>query len=167
MRKLIGMIIAVLVAAAIAAGAVAVSYTHSDDYTSDSFPEGITVNGLDCSGLTYTKAAKELGNYWNGQKMVVIGNLDEPLAEYTDFGCKFSLNLALLMMLATLTGLVYTAAVWFAGNPVSGWTTMMSVLTMGLTGVFAVLAIVMKYLTLIIRLFVNRQSYLVESIKKV
>ena len=91
MRKLIGMIIAVLVAAAIAAGAVAVSYTHSDDYTSDSFPEGITVNGLDCSVLTYTKAAKELGNYWNGQKMVVIGNLDEPLAEYTDFGCKYDI----------------------------------------------------------------------------
>lgn len=91
MRKLIGVIIAVLVAAAIAAGAAAISYTHSDDYTSDSFLDGVTVNGLDCSGLTYKEAAKELSNYWNGQKMVVIGNLDEPLAEYTDFGCKYDI----------------------------------------------------------------------------
>ncbi len=91
----------------------------------------------------------------------------DSLLLYTDFGYKFSLNFALLMMLATLAGLVYTVAVWLAGNPVSGWTTMMSVLTMGLTGVFAVLAIAMKYLTLIIRLFANRQNYLVESIKKI
>ena len=91
MRKTFGIIIGVIIALLLCFGVSAITYTHSDDYTSDSFPEGVTINGLDCSGMTYEEAEKALSEYWNGQKMVVVGNLQETLAEYTDFGCTYDI----------------------------------------------------------------------------
>ena len=91
----------------------------------------------------------------------------DSLVLYTAFGYRFSLRFAALMMAVTLAELLYTLAVWLTGNPVSGWTTTMFVLTFGMTGIFGVLAIILKYLALIIRLSVNRQNYLVESIEKI
>ena len=91
----------------------------------------------------------------------------DSLVLYTDFGYKFSLNFALFMMLLTLCELVYTLIIWITGNPVLGWTTMMFVMTLGLTGLFGVFAVVLKYLTLIIRLFTKKNNYLVESIEKI
>ncbi len=90
----------------------------------------------------------------------------DSLVLYTSFGYKFSLKIAAVMMLVTLGGMLYTVAVWLGGNPVSGWTTTMFILTFGLTGIFGVLAIILKYLALIIRLNTNRQYYLLESIEK-
>ena len=91
----------------------------------------------------------------------------DSLALYTDFGYKFSLRFAFAMMLATMAAMLYTVSVWLAGSPVSGWTTTMFVLTFGLTGIFAALAMVMKYLALVLRLSSGGQGYLVESIEKV
>ena len=81
MRKVIYIVIAALAVLIIAGGVAAVSYTHSDDYTSEAFPEGVTINGYDCSGLSYEDAVKGISDSWNGQKMIVVGNLDEKLAE--------------------------------------------------------------------------------------
>ena len=43
----------------------------------------------------------------------------------------------------------------------------MFVITFGMTGLFIVLAILMKYLTLLLKNTVNKQSYLIESIEKI
>ena len=90
----------------------------------------------------------------------------DSLVLYTNFGYSFSLKFAFVMMVITLAELFYTVAVWLIGSPVSGWTTTMFVLTLGLAGLFAVFAIVLKYLTLLVKLNVNRQAYLIESIEK-
>ena len=90
----------------------------------------------------------------------------DSLVLYTNFGYSFSLKFAFIMMVITLAELFYTVAVWLIGSPVSGWTTTMFVLTLGLAGLFAVFAIVLKYLTLLVKLNVNRQAYLIESIEK-
>ena len=91
MRKTIGIIICVCLALLLCAGVAAISYTHSADYKSKSFPQGVKINGLDCSGMTYEEAEAALTEYWNGQKMIVVGNLGEKLAEYTDFGCTYDI----------------------------------------------------------------------------
>ena len=52
------------------------------------------------------------------------------------------------------------------GHPVAGWTTTMFVITVGFAGLFAVLAIVVKYLSLLLELTFKQQKYLVESIEK-
>lgn len=90
----------------------------------------------------------------------------DSLVLYTDFGYAFSVRLTLLMLLIALAELVYTVAVYLTGNPVSGWTTTMLVLTLGFTGLFGILAVVVKYLSLLLRLIFQKQGYLVESIEK-
>ena len=85
----------------------------------------------------------------------------------TDAGFKFSLGVAGGMMLIALLELLYTLAVFFTRDFVEGWGTTMFVLTVGFAGVFAVLAIVIKYLSLILQMVFRRQSYLVESIEKI
>ncbi len=90
----------------------------------------------------------------------------DSLVLYTDFGYKFSIGLTLLMFIAALAELVYTLIVWRTGHPIAGWTTSMFVLTLGFTGLFSVLAILLKYMTLLLRIVFHKQNYLIESIEK-
>ena len=90
----------------------------------------------------------------------------DSLALYTDAGFKASIGVTLCMLALALAELVYTLVVFFTGRPVAGWTTTMFVITVGFAGLFAVLAIVVKYLTLLLDLTFRRQKYLVESIEK-
>ena len=90
----------------------------------------------------------------------------DSLVLYTDFGYKFSLGFTALMFFATFAELIYTLAIWIAGRPVVGWTTTMFVITFGMTGLFAVLAILLKYLTLILQITFKKQRYLIENIEK-
>ncbi len=95
-----------------------------------------------------------------------FGLAADSLVLYTDFGYKFSVGFTFLMMLATLAELIYTLVIWLAGHPIAGWTTTMFVLTFGLTGLFGILAVLLKYLTLLLRISFKKQSYLIESIEK-
>ena len=58
------------------------------------------------------------------------------------------------------------AGVHVTGHPVAGWTTTMFVITVGFAGLFAVLTIAVKYLSLLLELTFKQQKYLVESIEK-
>lgn len=91
----------------------------------------------------------------------------DSLVLYTNFGYKFSISFTVLMMFIAALELIYTIVVWLSGTPIAGWTTTMFVLTLGLTGIFAVLAIAMKYLSLILRLSFKKQNYFIEGIEKV
>lgn len=91
----------------------------------------------------------------------------DSLALYTDAGFKFSAGVAVAMMLLAVAELVYTLVVFATGHPIEGWTTMMFVLTVGFTGVFAILAVVIKYLSLLVELIFKKQRYFVESIEKI
>ena len=53
------------------------------------------------------------------------------------------------------------------GKPIEGWTTTMLVLTLGFFGVFLILAVVLRYLTLLVDLVFKHQRYLVEGIEKI
>lgn len=90
----------------------------------------------------------------------------DSLALYTDAGFKVSIGITLCMLALALAELAYTLVVFLTGRPVAGWTTTMFVITVGFAGLFAVLAIVVKYLTLLLDLTFRRQKYLVESIEK-
>jgi len=91
----------------------------------------------------------------------------DSLALYTDAGYKLSAGIAAAMMCLALAELAYTILIFCAGHPIEGWTTMMFVLTLGLAGLFAVLTIVIKYLSLLVDLVFKKQNYLVESIEKI
>ena len=71
------------------------------------------------------------------------------------------------MLAGTLVELFYTLTVYLGGGqPIEGWTTTMLVLTLGFFGVFLILAIVLKYLSLLVDLVFRHQKYLVESVEK-
>ena len=92
----------------------------------------------------------------------------DSLALYTDAGYKLSAGVAGCMLLLTLVELIYTLYIFFGrGHAIEGWTTTMFVLTMGFFGVFAILAMVLKYLSLLVKLVFTKQKYLVENIEKI
>lgn len=97
-----------------------------------------------------------------------FGLATESLALYTDAAYRISLGVAGVMLCLTLAELIYTLYIFFGrGGAIEGWTTTMFVLTVGFSGVFAILAMVLKYLSLLVNLVFKKQKYLVESIEKI
>lgn len=104
----------------------------------------------------------------NGRQQQRFGLAVDSLALYTDAGYKLSLGVAGFMLLLTLAELIYTLYIFFGrGHAIEGWTTTMFVLTVGFAGVFAILAMVLKYLSLLVDLVFKKQKYLVEGIEKI
>lgn len=118
-------------------------------------------SGLRMTSLDYSGAAAPK------QK----GRLDlalDSLVLYTDAGWRLSIGIAMILMLAAVAELVYTVVFYLCGGqPIEGWTTIMFVLTFGFTGVFAVLAILLKYLSILLNIIFRQQKYLVESVEKI
>lgn len=87
---------------------------------------------------------------------------------FTDVAYRLAITLACIMMAVTIGVALYTVIV-FLGNskPVEGWTTTMLFLSFAFLGVFAISAIIIKYLTIIMGLVFNKQKYVIESIEKV
>lgn len=111
-------------------------------------------------------AELEFSGKISGKKNDRLGLAIDSLTLYTDFGYKFSIGLTLCMFVLTVFEFIYTLAIWIAGNPISGWTTTMFVLTLGLAGLFAISALAMKYLTLIVKLNFRKQDYMIENVEK-
>ena len=88
------LLILVLLAAAVLAGATIV-YAGTDEYKNDVFPENTTVNGVDCSGLTYDEAAVKLTSEWNKKHIIITGPLSDTIADYTDLVCTYDIAGAL------------------------------------------------------------------------
>ena len=85
---------------------------------------------------------------------------------YTDVAWRFSLIFSLIMMgITVLTG-IYTIGIYIGSRPVAGWTTTMLFLAFAFSGLFMVLAIAIKYMSLILKLNFNTQKYVIESINK-
>ncbi|WP_313257388.1 glycosyltransferase [Lacrimispora sp.] len=85
---------------------------------------------------------------------------------YTDVAWRFSLIFSLIMMgITVLTG-IYTIGIYIGSRPVAGWTTTMLFLAFAFAGLFMVLAIAIKYMSLILKLNFNTQKYVIESINK-
>lgn len=62
---------------------------------------------------------------------------------------------------------IYAICIFLSSNPMEGWTTTMLFLSFGFFGIFAILAIVIKYLSIIVNLIFKKSKYIVESIDKI
>ena len=85
---------------------------------------------------------------------------------YTDIGTRISLLMAGLM--ACITGMVavYSVVIYLKGIAVAGWTTTMLVLSFGFFGFFTLMAVVIKYLSLLLNIVFRKEKYLFQSIEK-
>ncbi|MBP3604471.1 MAG: glycosyltransferase [Lachnospiraceae bacterium] len=81
---------------------------------------------------------------------------------------KVSAVISGVFLLVTVGMGIYIIADFFNANkPVEGWLSTMSFLALGFFGVFALLTIILKYLSVMLNLIFKNQRYLVADIEKV
>ena len=85
---------------------------------------------------------------------------------FTNLGYRLSSVLAGLMMLVAMLIGVYTVVIFVSSRPVEGWTTTMLFLSLAFFGVFAMFAIMIKYLSVLIDLVFTKQQYVIEGVEK-
>ncbi|MDD6069892.1 MAG: glycosyltransferase, partial [Clostridiales bacterium] len=103
--------------------------------------------GLKCKNIVYSASKRAEKSFTGQQKQYRQELATESLILHTNIAYKVSSILTFLMMAVALFSLIYTIVVFVTGNPVAGWTTMMLVLSFGFLGMFAILSIVIRYLT--------------------
>lgn len=86
---------------------------------------------------------------------------------FTDISYKFAIIMAMIMMLITIGTGIYTVYVFICAQPIAGWTTTMLLLSFAFFAIFAILTIMIKYLSIIIDLIFKKQKYLIESVEKI
>ena len=86
---------------------------------------------------------------------------------YTDIAYRVSTGFSMIMMILTVLIGLYTVGVYLIGRPVAGWTTTMLFLAFAFLGLFIILTIVIKYMSILLKLNFNKQKYILESIEKI
>jgi dolichol-phosphate mannosyltransferase len=118
-----------------------------------------TLSYTSTSGLKHSRASEHLkSNQETALNTLIL---------FTDVAYKVSIWFTVLMMLATVVIGIYVLTVFIMQQPVPGFTPIMLVMTGSFFGVFAILAIVIKYLSVLVSLVFKRQKYIIESIDKV
>ncbi|MCL2717316.1 MAG: glycosyltransferase [Lachnospiraceae bacterium] len=85
---------------------------------------------------------------------------------FTNIAYKISLVFTVVMILFSVISGIYTLAIFLSGNPVAGWTTTMLMLSVGFFGIFGILSIVIKYLSLIVSLIFKKTKYIIGNIER-
>jgi len=121
--------------------------------------------GLKIDTIYYDSNKEKIINVDDGdiRKNVAI----ESLMLFTDIAYKSAIFMTFLMMIGIVLVGIYTIFVFSSQQPVAGWTTTMLFLSVGFFGVFAILAVVIKYLSIIVDLIFKKQKYMIESIEKI
>ena len=71
------------------------------------------------------------------------------------------------LCITIVVGIYIVTDLFNASQPVEGWLSTMGFLALGFFGVFALLTIILKYLSVVLNLIFKRQRYLVADIEKV
>lgn len=91
----------------------------------------------------------------------------DTLMIFTNVGYKFSMIMALTMLLVTIIVAIYTVYIFISETPIEGWTTTMLFLSVIFFGLFSLMTIIIKYLSIIVGLIFRKNRYIVEGIEKV
>lgn len=74
---------------------------------------------------------------------------------------------AVFLMVTVGVGIYIISDIFSASKPVEGWLSTMGFLALGFFGVFALLTIILKYLSVVLNLIFKQQRYLISDIEKV
>lgn len=74
---------------------------------------------------------------------------------------------AVFLLITVGVGIYIISDVFSASRPVEGWLSTMGFLALGFFGVFALLTIILKYLSVVLNLIFKQQRYLIADIEKV
>lgn len=121
--------------------------------------------GLQTKTLTYEPQERK-GPMMPEEKEMRRDMAFNSLILFTNLGYQVSSLLAGIMMLMAMLIGVYTVVIFVSAKPVEGWTTTMLFLSLAFFGVFAIFAIIIKYLSILIDLVFTKQQYTIEGIEK-
>lgn len=85
---------------------------------------------------------------------------------FTNVAYKFSFILACIFLCSTSFIAIYALIIFMGGHPIEGWTTTMLFLAFSFFGIFSLLAIVVKYLSVLVEMNFKKQNYLINSIER-
>lgn len=118
--------------------------------------------GLAINTLSYKPVGPVLRKYYGDRKNVAI----DSLILFTDVAFRATVYLAILMFVIALAVGVYAVIYKILENPVEGWTATTTFLSFGFAGLFAILAMIIKYLQTIVNMIFRKKNFLFESIEK-
>lgn len=125
-------------------------------------------SGLSLDTIKYRqdpKNARKIGKEKNAFRDRMAIN---SLIIYTNLAFKIAIFITMVMFFFTLFAGIYAFTVYFSGEkPIEGWTTTMLLMSSSFSGLFFILAIIIKYLSLIVELIYSKKSYLVESVENI
>ncbi len=90
----------------------------------------------------------------------------DSLILFTDLGYKAARVMTVVMAAIIILVFVYAVTIFLVGHPIEGWTTTMLFMGLSFFGIFAIMAVILKYLSLITNLVFKKQEYVFESIEK-
>lgn len=91
----------------------------------------------------------------------------DSLMLFTNVAFKLSMLMTFIMMGVAVFMAVYALVFFIIGSTIEGWTTTVLFISFGFFGVFAILAIVIKYLSLLLDLVFKKEKYFIKSIDKI
>jgi len=123
---------------------------------------GLKMDALEYKTLprNYPKTGKEKGIFRN--KMAL-----NSLIIYTNLAFRISIGITIVLFCLTMFSGIYACAIYFSERPIEGWTTTILLISGSFSGLFFILAIIIKYLSLIVELIYSKKTYLVESVDKI
>lgn len=122
-------------------------------------------SGLDMDTITYKKMDKKMICTTETTKRKEVAT--EAFVLFTDIGYRISRTLSVIMMLITVLVAIYAIIVFIGKTPVEGWTTTILFLAFAFFGLFSILAIIIKYLSIIVKILYEKQNYIFESVEKI
>ncbi len=123
--------------------------------------------GLKLDVIVYDNDISSFNNHSEEQIEKRKDTAINSLILFTDIGYKFAIILSGIMILVTMGTAIYTTIIFLSRKPVEGWTTTMLFLSFAFFGLFALGAVIIKYLTVTLDLIFKKQKYTIESIEKI
>ena len=118
--------------------------------------------GLAVDSIIYRPVKKINKKKYNDSWRVAI----ESLLLYTDVPFRATIILAIFMLVVSVAVGLYAVIYRLLSNPVEGWTTTIFFMSFGFSGLFIILAMIIRYMQTLVRLNFRKKDYLFESIEK-
>lgn len=124
-------------------------------------------SGLKTYKLLYKPLGKEAGHLDKAEKKYRLNLAVNSAIVFTKAGELFSVLMTSIMMVFLVAVAIYALVLRATANPVPGWTFTICFLSLCFLGLFAVLTVALKYLSLLVELLIKRKTFSFESIEKI
>ena len=124
-------------------------------------------SGLKIANINYKPINNEINKIDKKEKKERSKNAINSLVLFTDISYKITFTFSILMLLFIIAVTIYTIVIFLTKNPVEGWTPTMLFIASGFFGIFLILTIIIKYLSITLNLIFKKSDFLVESIEKI